>query len=327
MRKAAVLSLWLPLAAISAAEPAPSDRLAALALGCVHREYPNKIAHVLSGDDDVGPPRVLTPAFYGCFDWHSAVHGHWLLARLARTEPESSFAAPARAALSRTLTEANVAGEVRYLEGEGRATFERPYGLAWLLQLGAELREWRDPRAEAWSRALSPLERAAVGRLSAWLPKLSRPVRVGEHDQTAFALGLALDWARVARDDAFARLAGLSGSATAAPRSTWQGRSTELDRPLADLRVAVLGMERETFLVGAKLWDGGRMLELADAVAKRRGSLGPEAARRVAGLLDRAREELLSLGPERASSSDSAPSLLVEAARLCVDGHFESLRG
>ena len=206
MRKAAVLSLWLPLAAISAAEPAPSDRLAALALGCVHREYPNKIAHVLSGDDDVGPPRVLTPAFYGCFDWHSAVHGHWLLARLARTEPESSFAAPARAALSRTLTEANVAGEVRYLEGEGRATFERPYGLAWLLQLGAELREWRDPRAEAWSRALSPLERAAVGRLSAWLPKLSRPVRVGEHDQTAFALGLALDWARVARDDAFARL-------------------------------------------------------------------------------------------------------------------------
>ncbi len=128
-------------------------------------------------------------------------------------------------------------------------------------------------------------------------------------------------------NEAFAGLAGLSGSATAVPRRTWQGRAAELDRPLADLRVAVLGMERETFLVGAKLWDGGRMLELADAVAKRRGSLGPEAARRVAELLDRAREELLSLGPERASSSDSAPSLLVEAARLCVDYHFESLRG
>ena len=126
-------------------------------------------------------------------------------------------------------------------------------------------------------------------------------------------------------NEAFARLAGLSGAAGAGPRGSGKVRATELDRPLADLRVAVLGMERETFLVGAKLWDGGRMLELADAVAKRRGSLGPEAARRVAGLLDRAREELLSLGPER-TSSDSAPSLLVEAARLCVDSHFESLR-
>lgn len=206
MRKGAFLSLWVPLAALYAAEPVPADRLASLALGCVHREYPNKIAHVLSGDEDVASPRALTPAFYGCFDWHSAVHGHWLLARLARTQPGSSLAAPARAALSRTLTEGNIAGEVRYLEKDGRATFERPYGLAWLLQLGAELREWDDPQAREWSRALSPLERAAVSRLSAWLPKLSRPVRVGEHDQTAFALGLALDWARIAGDLRFAEL-------------------------------------------------------------------------------------------------------------------------
>lgn len=105
------------------------------------------------------------------------------------------------------------------------------------------------------------------------------------------------------------------------------GAASELDRPLADLKVAVLGMERESFLVGAKLWDGGRMLELAGAVAKRRSSLGRDEARHVAELLDRAREELLSQGPAMAADTDSAPGLLVEAARLCANSHFRALRG
>lgn len=105
------------------------------------------------------------------------------------------------------------------------------------------------------------------------------------------------------------------------------GGASELDRPLADLKVAVLGMERESFLVGAKLWDGGRMLELAGAVAKRKASLGRDEARHVAELVDRAREELLSQGPAGAAESDSAPSLLVEAARLCANSHFRALRG
>jgi hypothetical protein len=184
----------------AAAQPkvdtAAAGRFAALALTCVHKEYPNKIAHVLAGDADVAPPRQLTPAFFGCFDWHSAVHGHWLLARLARRYPEAPFAGEARAALARSLTKENLDAEVRYLTGPGRASFERPYGLAWLLQLGAELREWDSQEARGWSEALAPLERAAAERLSTWLPKLSRPVRVGEHSQTAFALGLVLDWAR-----------------------------------------------------------------------------------------------------------------------------------
>src|SRR3954452_8678203 len=171
-------------------DAAAAERFADLALACVHKEYPNKLAHLLNSDGDVKPPRELTPAFYGCYDWHSAVHGHWLLARLARRFPDAPFAAKAREALDQSLTPAHIAVEVRYLEGEGRASFERPYGLAWLLQLAAELREWNDPQAQRWSEALQPLVKAAVGRLSTWLPKLSNPIRIGEHNQTAFALGL-----------------------------------------------------------------------------------------------------------------------------------------
>ncbi len=133
-------------------DAAVAGNLAGLALDCVEREYPNKIAHVLNGDEDVAPPRELTPAFRGCFDWHSAVHGHWLLVRLARTFPEADFAGPAMAAVGRNLTAENIAVESSYLEGEGRAGFERPYGLAWLLQLGAELREWGAPEAQSLSR-------------------------------------------------------------------------------------------------------------------------------------------------------------------------------
>jgi hypothetical protein len=204
---AAVLLALAPAAdAAPAVDPALAARFARLALACVHQEYPNKIAHVMSGDADARPPRELTPAFYGCYDWHSSVHGHWLLARVARLLPDAPFAADARAALGRSLTPANVAGEVAYLEGKGRVSFERPYGLAWLLQLGAELREWGSPEAAAWAATLAPLERAAVARLRDWLPKLTRPIRIGEHSQTAFALGLVLDWARVSGDDETRRL-------------------------------------------------------------------------------------------------------------------------
>lgn len=177
-------------------DPAMAERFARLALACVGKEYPNKLSHVLNDDADVRPPRELTPAFFGCYDWHSAVHGHWLLARLARTLPDASFAREARAALGRALTPENIAAEVRYLEGKGRVSFERPYGLAWLLQLAAELREWPSPEAREWSATLEPLEKVAADRIGTWLPKLSRPIRIGEHSQTAFAFGLVLDWAR-----------------------------------------------------------------------------------------------------------------------------------
>lgn len=179
-------------------------RFAALAMACVHKEYPNKISHVLNSDADVAPPRELTPAFYGCYDWHSSVHGHWLLARLARTYPEAKFAPQARQALARSLTASNIAQEVAYFAGVGRTSFERPYGLAWLLQLAAELREWDDPLARELAANLAPLEKAASERLKTWLPKLSHSVRSGEHSQSAFALGLVLD---ATTDDALGRLA------------------------------------------------------------------------------------------------------------------------
>lgn len=174
--------------------------IARLALDCVHREYPNKIAHVLKSDADVRPPRELTPAFFGCYDWHSAVHGHWLLARVADLFPDEPVAAEARAALARGLTDENIAIELAYLRGEGREAFERPYGLAWLLQLAAELRTWNDPQAERWANTLAPLESEAALRLKIWLPKLTYPIRIGEHAQTAFAFSLVWDWAWVTGD-------------------------------------------------------------------------------------------------------------------------------
>ena len=183
-------------------DAAAAARFASLALECVQKEYPNKIAHVLNGEQDVQAPHQLTPAFYGCYDWHSSVHGHWLLARLARSYPDAPFAGPARTALAQSLTADHIAGEVRYMKGAGRASFERPYGLAWLLQLAAELRDWNDPQAREWAATLKPLEDAAVQRLNDWLPKLSKPIRIGEHDQTAFSFGLILDWARAAGDRA-----------------------------------------------------------------------------------------------------------------------------
>src|SRR5246500_142707 len=183
-----------------------AERFAKLAVACVEKKYPNKISHVLNSDKDVAPPRKLTPAFYGCYDWHSSVHGHWLLVRLLRTFPNASFAGAARDALRKSLTAENLKQEAAYIKGEGRASFERPYGLSWLLQLCAELREWEDPDAKEWSANLKPLEDVAVERLSNWLPKLSHPVRIGEHDQTAFGIGLMFDYARTVKNDAFARL-------------------------------------------------------------------------------------------------------------------------
>ena len=213
MMKSLFCSLLLGLSiSVVGAEPPPgldaaaAERFAKLALACVAKEYPNKISHVLNDDADVAPPRTLTPAFYGCYDWHSSVHGHWLLARLARKFPKTIFADEARAALRKNLTAENLKAEAAYMRGAGRASFERPYGLAWLLQLIAELREWDDPDAREMLANLQPLEEASLERLKTWLPKLSHPVRIGEHAQSAFALGLMLDYARAAGNESFVKL-------------------------------------------------------------------------------------------------------------------------
>lgn len=192
-----------------AAEASLEARFARLALDCVHREYPNKIAHVMNGAEDAATPSQLHPVFYGCFDWHSSVHGHWLLVRLLRTASDAlpaDLVAEINTALDESFTAEGVAGEVNYFQAEGRKAFERPYGAAWLLQLTAELREWDDPRASRWLQILTPLETVVADQVKSWLPNLAYPIRLGTHNQSMFAFGLILDWARAAEDAGMTRL-------------------------------------------------------------------------------------------------------------------------
>src|SRR5215469_7895456 len=214
-----LLACAVPLSAAALSVPPPppgpsagrlsqdaAARFAGLALKCLHQEYPNHISHTLNDATDARPPHELTPAFYGCLDWHSDVHGHWLLVRLLRLYPNAPFAVEARTALNQTFMTDKIDAEASYLRGKGRASFERPYGLAWLLELAAELRRSDDPDARRWSGVLAPLETEVVARLESWLPKLQYPIRVGEHDQTAFAFGLIWDWAGVTHDDQMRKL-------------------------------------------------------------------------------------------------------------------------
>ena len=177
------------------------DRFAELALDCIHRPYPNKISHVLTSDDDIALPKEMTPAFYGCFDWHSAVHGHWLLVRLLKTQPDSPMADNIRTALGVSFTEENLKQELEYYSHPDRGGFERPYGIAWYLQLVAELHESNDPELREWRSTLRPLERKIVSRVKDWIPKLAYPNRIGTHNQTAFSFGLFLDYARTVGDE------------------------------------------------------------------------------------------------------------------------------
>jgi hypothetical protein len=180
--------------------PAPHDDPIApfveMALASIGREYPYHLSLTLGSDHDVAPPRTLTPAFRGAFDWHSSVHGHWTLARACRLHPDGYWMVRARTTLAMSLAESRLQAERAFLAAPGREGWERPYGLAWLLQLAAEMRTWNDSGAAHWYRLLEPLEQLAAARMMDWLGKLPWPVRSGEHSQTAFALGLFHDWAR-----------------------------------------------------------------------------------------------------------------------------------
>lgn len=180
-----------------------TDRFARMALQCVHKEYPNKISHVMNSDADAATPRQLHPAFYGCFDWHSSVHGHWLLARILNTDPETPYREAIVAALGHSFIPDNIAGEIAYFKGADRASFERPYGTAWFLQMMTELRGSDLPEATIWVATLEPLETLIIGETSTWLTRLAYPIRLGTHNQTAFAFGLMLDWARANNAGAF----------------------------------------------------------------------------------------------------------------------------
>lgn len=175
------------------------ERCARMALTGIRRESPHYF-EVLSGPGAAVRARDFTPVFYGCYDWHSAVHSHWLLVRLLSQAAHGSGANDARSALLESFTPDGLAAEWRFFNDPRRMGFERPYGLAWLLQLTAELRTWRDRDAAAWLIWFAPLEELAVERFRDWLPQLQTPIRTGEHSQTAFALGLVADWARAAGD-------------------------------------------------------------------------------------------------------------------------------
>jgi hypothetical protein len=184
--------------------PALAGQFAAIALGHVGREYPNKLDQVLTGPADMQSPRALHPIFYGSFDWHSAVHSHWLLARILRRFPQVEAVAAIRAWLDGAFTEAKVAGELAYLARAGAGGFERPYGWAWLLMLQAELEVHADEDGRRWAAALKPLARAFEARFLGWLPKAAYPVRTGMHGSSAFALVLAHRYAPGSANPAFA---------------------------------------------------------------------------------------------------------------------------
>ncbi|QJB70342.1 DUF2891 domain-containing protein [Parasphingorhabdus halotolerans] len=194
-----------------APDPADNARLprkvehtfARIALDCINKQYPNKISHVLTSRNDVAEPSKLTPVFYGCFDWHSAVHGHWLLTRLWGQNSVADMDSEIEAALDANFTADKIKGEVAYFSNEDRKAFERPYGIAWFLQLTAELKEIsvgeteKAEKAQLWLGRLRPLETIITDRINDWVPKLAYPIRLGTHNQSAFAFGLFLDWARI----------------------------------------------------------------------------------------------------------------------------------
>ena len=188
-------------------DAATAERFAKLALSCIDREYPNKPEHVLDSAADAKPPKDFHPAFFGCYDWHSSVHGHWMLVRLLKTVPDMASQKDIRARLAAHFTPEALATEARYLDVKSNRSFERTYGWAWTLRLAAELGTWDDPDAKIWRTNLEPLVQALVGRLKDFLPKLASPIRTGVHPNTAFALGEALDYARAAGDTALASLA------------------------------------------------------------------------------------------------------------------------
>lgn len=173
-----------------------ASHFAKLALKCVKKEYPNKLSHVMNDESEVKSPASLHPTFYGCFDWHSSVHGHWMLVRLLKRFPDLPESEEIRNALNDNLSASNIEVEVTYLHQPSRKSFERTYGWAWLLKLTEELHVWEDEQGQQWSKNLQPLANAIVKRYLDFLPRQTYPIRRGVHPNTAFGIAFALDYVR-----------------------------------------------------------------------------------------------------------------------------------
>jgi len=209
LRASITLLLWLPTGLATAFEALDLERanaFAEMALSAIVREYPNKPGEVLTGPADLRTPRSMHPAFYGSYDWHSSVHGHWLLVRLLKVHPELPLAGRIRSTLDEHLTASNLVQEAAYFESKENRSFERMYGWAWTLRLAAELKTWDDRDGRKWAGHLMPLESGLVGLIQDYLPRLTYPVRTGVHPDTAFALGQILDYARAVHDVALEQL-------------------------------------------------------------------------------------------------------------------------
>jgi hypothetical protein len=172
-----------------------ANRLAQLPLHCMDTEYPNKLGQTLGSDEDLLSPKTLHPAFYGCFDWHSSVHGHWSLVRLLKMFPNLEDAQANKEILLKSISKENILTEIAFFEGEHNKSFERTYGWAWLLKLAEELHTWNDSTARTLEDNLQPLTDLIVDKYMEFLPKLNYPIRVGEHPNTAFGLSFAWDYA------------------------------------------------------------------------------------------------------------------------------------
>lgn len=225
-----------------------ASMLASLPMKCIFQEYPNKTNHTSKSDSDqVLTPKQLHPAFYGCFDWHSCVHGHWMLVKLLRLFPQLPEAATIRYTINQTITPANIAMETKYFDGDLAKSWERTYGWAWLLKLDEELYIWNDPDAKKWHETLQPLVKTIVDLWTKFLPKQTYPNRTGVHPNTAFGLAFALDYARTMKDASFenaivASAKRIYGKDTNAP-SSWEPDGSDFLSPSleeADLMRRVL---------------------------------------------------------------------------------------
>ncbi|HEY5688715.1 MAG TPA: DUF2891 domain-containing protein [Yeosuana sp.] len=178
-----------------------ANRLALLPLHCMDTEYPNKLGQTLGSDADLKSPKTLHPAFYGCFDWHSSVHGHWSLVRLLKMFPEMENAQSFEEKLLNSISKENILTEMTFFQGEHNKSFERTYGWAWLLKLAEELHNWDSPVASELETNLQPLTNFIIGKYIEFLPKLNYPLRVGTHPNTAFGLSFAFDYAQTVNNE------------------------------------------------------------------------------------------------------------------------------
>lgn len=183
-----------------------AKKLVELPIKCIDIEYPNKLNQVIGGKDDLRSPKSLHPAFYGCFDWHSAVHGHWSLVRLLKEQPKLAQKKEIIAGLKTHLSKENIDAEIAYFEDENSQGFERMYGWAWLLKLADELESWDDPQAAQLKKNLRPLANVIVKKCEEFLPKLHYPIRVGTHTNSAFAMCMIYDYAETTKNDRLKKL-------------------------------------------------------------------------------------------------------------------------